>query len=145
MPGWCGSGTQRRGCGEERSRRPGTEGTLNTPLRNEYGAVNTRIPGGSGQTIWRQGNGENKGMKRGKNDTSVSCQSLRRLTVTTPRILRIFRDAWPPGRPGKQLRNGSALAIEFHIRGLAEDGPPVFRICDDHPRVITACMPDDEY
>jgi len=47
-------------------------------------------------------------MKRGKNDTSVSCQSLRRLTVTTPRILRIFRDAWPPGRPGKKPRNVSA-------------------------------------
>jgi len=47
MPGWCGSGTQRRGCGEEGS-PAWNRGDMNTPLCSEYGAVATRIPGSSG-------------------------------------------------------------------------------------------------
>ena len=36
-------------------------------------------------------------------------------------------------------------AIAFHIRELEEDGPRSSAIGDGHLRVITACMPDDEY
>ena len=53
MPGSCGSGTQRRGCGEERLAGPERK-RHEYALCNEYGAVTTRIPGSSGHHSGRE-------------------------------------------------------------------------------------------